>query len=299
MLRNGKIHTVQDLLIVVIAEGHVVKRNAVIGECHDLRAVLLLLGVEDCAHLSHGRAHLRESIHKVERRHDGRGHAQRQYDHRHKRLDRQRAVQIEQPAHGQHRQHLRREKGVGHGHTQLTAPHPVVIILCIGPHLVDQTAVGLFALIERLDDLDAVDVLDHRAAHGVRGLDRAVIVLRVIAHDNHHEHERHGKYRQRQKRQPPVQREQIDHREQRRGNVGRHLRKEMRQRRLHALHLIHNDLLQMAAGGIHHRAQRQTRQLGEQLLPDDLEDAERRPVRYGQRAVIQQRAQQITGQHRH
>ena len=69
-------------------------------------------------------------------------------------------MKVEQPTKGQYGQHLCREEGVGHGHTQLAAAHPVIIVLCIGPDLVCQAGVRVFSLIERLDDFNAVDVFN-------------------------------------------------------------------------------------------------------------------------------------------
>lgn len=118
----------------------------------------------------------------------------------------------------------------------------------------------------------------------------------IIAHDHHHEHERDRKHRQRQKRHSPVEHEQIDDRQKRRDDVCRHLREQMRQRGFHTDHLIDDDFLQLAAGGVHHRAQRKARQLGEKRLADGFENAEGGSVRNGQRAIIQRRAHQITAQ---
>ena len=118
----------------------------------------------------------------------------------------------------------------------------------------------------------------------------------IIAHDHHHEHERDREHRQRQKRHSPVEHEQIDDRQKRRDDVRRHFREQMRQRGFHAGYLIDDDFLQLAAGGVHHRAQRKARQLGEKRLADGFENAEGGSVRNGQRAIIQRRAHQIAAQ---
>ena len=71
------------------------------------------------------------------------------------------------------------------------------VMLGIGANLVDQAGVGVLALVEGLDDLDAVDVLDHRAAHFAGGLDSALIILGVWKKDtpNHTSWRNISKYR--------------------------------------------------------------------------------------------------------
>ena len=71
-------------------------------------------------------------------------------------------MQIEYPAERQHSQHLRGEKGVGHRHAELTAAHPVIIILGVCTHFVYKTGIGFLPLIERLDDLNSV-YIEHGA----------------------------------------------------------------------------------------------------------------------------------------
>ena len=164
-------------------------------------------------------------------------------------------MQPQQPARRQDGQHLRREESVSHGHAQLAFLHPVDIILGIVPYFFGQACIRFFSLVERLDDLDAVDVLDEGAAHLIGGLHRG-------------------------------------------GDVRGHLREQMCQGRFHAVHLVHDGLLQLAAGGVHHGAQGQLGQLGQQHLPDGLEDVVGRFMRNGQCAVVQHRAQQIAAQRR-
>ena len=260
---------------------------------HRRAAVLLFLCAEDLVYLPHGSAHLGQRVHKVERRHDGSRHAQCQNDDGQEGLGAQTAVQPQQPARRQDGQHLRREEAVSHGHAQLALLHPVDIILGIVPYFFGQACIRFLSLVERLDDLDAVDVLDEGAAHLIGGLHRAGIVLAVAAHDGHHEEECHREHHQAQQRQPPVQHKQIHDGQHRGGDVRGHLREQMCQGRFHAVHLVHDGLLQLAAGGVHHGAQGQ---LGQQHLPDGLEDVVGRFVRNGQCAVVQHRAQQISAQ---
>ena len=101
---------------------------------------------------------------------------------------------VKQPAEGENGEHLRRKEGICHRHAQLTAAHPVIIILGIGTHFIRQTGVGLFPLVKCLDNLDTVDVLDHSAAHFRGGLDRTCIVLCIVAHDHHHKEKCDGEH---------------------------------------------------------------------------------------------------------
>ena len=57
---------------------------------------------------------------------------------------------VKQPAEGENGEHLRREEGICHRHAQLTAAHPVIIILGIGTHFIRQTGVGLFPWLNAL-----------------------------------------------------------------------------------------------------------------------------------------------------
>ena len=92
-------------------------------------------------------------------------------------------MRVEQPSERQNREHLRRKEGVSHRHAKLAAAHPVEIILRVRPHLLRQPRIGGLPLIERLDDFNAVDVFDHGTAHLVGCLHRALVVLRIAAHD--------------------------------------------------------------------------------------------------------------------
>ena len=73
----------------------------------------------------------------------------------------------------------------------------------------------------------------------------------------------------------------------------------MRKGRFHAVYLIDDDLLELSARCIHHRAERQTRQLGEKLPAYGLQNAEGRPVGNAERAVIKHRADEKPGKRRY
>lgn len=97
------------------------------------------------------------------------------------------------------------------------------------------------------DNLNAVYVLNHRAAHLGCCLHGACIILCIATHDRHHKHKCNRKHRKGKQRQTPIQNKQINNRKQRRNDVCRHLGKQMRKGRFHAVHLIHDYLLQLAA----------------------------------------------------
>lgn len=97
------------------------------------------------------------------------------------------------------------------------------------------------------DNLNAVYVLNHRAAHLGCCLHGACIILCIAPHDRHHKHKCNRKHRKGKQRQTPIQNKQINNRKQRRNDVCRHLGKQMRKGRFHAVHLIHDYLLQLAA----------------------------------------------------
>lgn len=181
VLRNRKGDIVQDLFVIVVAERDAADFNAVICKFNALRAVLLFLGFQYFIDLGNGCADQRKRIHEVERRHDRRRHPERENDNGHKCFGCECAVRVEQPAEGKYCEHLRREEGVSHGHSELTAAHPIIVILRVCANLVRELGVGGFALIERFDDLDAVYVLDHGGAHFGRRPDCTFVVLGVAA----------------------------------------------------------------------------------------------------------------------
>lgn len=100
VLRHVEADSVEYLRVVMIAEGHVLDLDAVIGKDHGGVAVHLLLRLEYLVHLPDGRADERERVHKVERCHNGCGHTEREDDDGDERLDGERAVRIEQPPNG-------------------------------------------------------------------------------------------------------------------------------------------------------------------------------------------------------
>ena len=84
-----------------------------------LRAMHLLLRLQNFIHLRNGRTDLRQRVNKVKRCYDRRCHTEREDNHRDKRFHRKRAVGIKQPAEGQDRQHLRWKERIRHGHAEL------------------------------------------------------------------------------------------------------------------------------------------------------------------------------------
>lgn len=104
-------------------------------------------------------------------------------------------MSVKQPAKWQNGQHLSREKGISHRHTELTAAHPIVIILRVRANLVCQLGIRGFALVKGFYNLNAVYVLNHSAAHFGSCFNRALVVLCVVAHNRHHKNKRNGEYR--------------------------------------------------------------------------------------------------------
>ena len=173
----------QNFLIVVVTEVYIPYLDCMVFQVHGRLGVRLLLRVQNLVHLMHRRSDLRKRIDKVERRNNRSGHTERENDDCEEGSDAQRAVRVEQPSERQNREHLRRKEGVSHRHAKLAAAHPVEIILRVRPHLLRQPRIGGLPLIERLDDFNAVDVFDHGPSHLVGCLHRALVVLRIAAHD--------------------------------------------------------------------------------------------------------------------
>ena len=61
----------------------------------------------------------------------------------------------------------------------------------VGLYAVGEAGIGLLALVERLDDLNAADILHNGAVHGLGGFDRALVLLAVASHHRHHEGHAH------------------------------------------------------------------------------------------------------------
>ena len=66
----------QNLLVIMVAEGNVFDLYGMIFKRDRLRGVFLLLSLEDLIDLADRRSDLRERIDKVEHRHDRRRHAE-------------------------------------------------------------------------------------------------------------------------------------------------------------------------------------------------------------------------------
>ena len=188
---NGEGHIVEHLLVRVVAERHMGELDVPAPELHRRFPVILLRPVQDGVHRAHDGAHFGKAVHKVHSGQQRPGNAQGQDDGGDKGLDGQTPSGIEEPAHRQNGDHGGGRDGTGQRDRHLAALHPVVEVGGVGLYAVGEAGIGLLALVERLDDLNAADVLHNGAVHGLGGLDRALILLAVASHHRHHESHAH------------------------------------------------------------------------------------------------------------
>ena len=214
----------EDLLVRVIAKGHMGEPNFPPLKLHRGIPVVLLLAVQNLVHRAHDGAYLSQTIHKVHGGEQRPGDAQGQHDGGDESLHRQTPAGIQEPAHRQNGDHGGGGDGLRQGDGQLAAFHPVVEVGGVGFHAVGKTGVGLLPLIEGLDDLNAADVLHDGAVHGLGGLDGALVLLAVVGHHRHHEGHAHRDGHQAQQGHSPVQHKQVDEDTHRPQHVGGHLR---------------------------------------------------------------------------
>ena len=281
----------EDLRVLVIAEGNALDSDVPVGQRNRPGGVDLFLAVQDGVYLSHDGAHLGEAVHEVHCRQQRAGNTQGEDDDGDERLHGQAAALVKEPAHGQDGDERRRGDCLGKGNGQLAALHPVVEVGGVGAHALGEFCIGVFPLIERLDDLDAADIFDDGGVHRLRDLYRPLVLLAVVLHHPHHQGHAHGDGDDREQRHAPVEEEQIEQYAHRRQQVGGHFRQQVRQRPLHGLHLIDDNLFHLAARRVHDRAQGHLRQLLQDELADLLEDGKRRFMGHGQRQRVEQGAQ--------
>ena len=156
--------------------------------------------------------------------------------------------------------------------------------------------IGIFSLIKCLDHLNAADIFHDGGVHCLVHFDGPLVLFPVIGHHSHHERHSHRDGDKGEERHPPVKDKQIDQNAHRRQYVGRHLRQKVGQRPFHALHLVYDDLLQLAAGGVHDGSQREFRKLGKDTLPDIFQDSKGRFVRHGECERVEDRPQDVASQ---
>ena len=190
----------------------------------------------------------------------------------------QRSAHVEVYPGGQHGD----QRGRGNGHPRdviaVGGAEPVFHGVPVGPDRRYEFPVGGRGLVERLDDLNPVDIFHNGGVHALpRVLNRGV-ALRVILGHGHVAKQPHRERGQRQKRHAPVQPEQVGGHEQRHEQIRGQFGDEVREGHLHLFHRVHDERLELAGGGLDHAAQRHTGQLGRDVRPDAFQDGEGRAV---------------------
>ena len=286
----------KNFLPFMIAEREVLQGDVHAVQFHEPLTVMLLLTVQNFIYRSHNGADLGQTVHEVHGRQQGTRNAQGENQRGNEGLHAETAAAVEQPARRKDGNQRSGHDRLGQRGGELAAFHPVVVVGGVGQDLIRVFRVGVFALVECLDDLDAADVFHNRGVHRLRGSDRPRILFPIADHNQHHKQHSHRNGDQREQRHTPVQHEQIDQNAHRAKQVACHLGQQMGQGSLHALHLIHNDLLHLAAGGVHDGTQGELGQFVKDHPPDIFQDGEGGLVGHGQRQGIQTGPQRVTDQ---
>ena len=90
----------QDLLIRVIAEGHMIQPDILRAERYRRRTVLLFFAVQEGVNFTYDGPDLCQTVHEIHGGKQRAGNAEGEDDDSNKSLDIQRAAQIHDPAHG-------------------------------------------------------------------------------------------------------------------------------------------------------------------------------------------------------
>ena len=165
--------------------------------------------------------------------------------------------------------------------------HPVDERMRVAVHGLRELLVRAGRLAERLDDLDAVDVLDRSRAHVLACAHGFLVPEVVVLHHAHVGGEPDGQRDERDERHAPIEREHERDDGQRNQQIRRHLRQQVRERRLDAVHLLHHDVLELARRRVQHVAERHARELFGDEPADPRDRRERRDVREGRRGVVE------------
>ena len=283
----------QHFLAILVRKAHIRKLDASIEKL-DIRCAMMLLlrsqqlvsGSDDCPDLRH---RVNEPHGLDQRPCD----SQRKNHRRHEHFHAHAVLHVKKPAAGQNRQKRRRRDRHRQGDGKLAVLHPLIEICGVRRDAARKLLVGRRALVERLDDLDAADVLDDGGIHRLRRRHRRLEALLVIAHGEAQAKEPDGDGNDCQKRHAPIKHKQIAEDAERADEIRRQLGQKMCERALRALHLIDDDMLDLADRQIRDRAERQLRQFLQDLPANFAQDGERRLMRDGKRVRIENAAQQV------
>ncbi len=288
---DGQIDAV-DHLFAPVGEPHAGKLDACAGRtsgrgARRIRRAALLRLVENRRYLLHHGADLGQRVDEVHGRVQGREYGQRQDGHHDERRRLERALQNEQASHRQHGHERGRPDGQAQILEHLHVVHPVDERMRVAVHGLRELLVRAGRLAERLDDLDAVDVLDRSRAHVLACAHGFLVPEVVVLHHAHVGGEPDGQRDERDERHAPIEREHERDDGQRNQQIRRHLRQQVRERRLDAVHLLHHDVLELARRRVQHVAERHARELFGDEPADPRDRRERRDVREGRRGVVE------------
>ena len=167
------------------------------------------------------------------------------------------------------------------GKENLALFHPVDGRMCGLMCGVGELFIRIGRLIERLDDLDAVDIFH---GDGVEVLARAHIPPELLFVADHHAHihqKSHGDGDERNQPHPPVDGHYVNEQRNGRKQFGRHFGNDVRERRFNAVDTLQNGVLDLAARPRKNVAERHAREFVAGVRAHIGDDGERRLVRNG------------------
>ena len=288
-----KAHAMQHFLAILVRKAHIRKLDASIEKLDIRCAMMLFLRSQQLVSRSDDRPDLRHRVNKPHGLDQRPCDPQRKDHRRHEHLHAHAPLHVKKPAAGQNRQKRRRRDRHRQGDGKLAVLHPLIEIRGVRRDAARELLVGRRALVERLDDLDAADVLDDSGVHCLRRRHRRLEAFLVIAHGEAQAKKPDGDGNDCQERHAPIKHKQIAEDAERADEIRRQLGQKMRERALRTLHLVNDDVLDLADRQIRDRAERQLRQLLQDLPANFTQDGERRLMRDGKRVRIENAAQQV------
>ena len=181
---------------------------------------------------------------------------------------RERPVQDEQAPDWKHADEHRRPHAHHDRRPRQRRPAPIDHETGIRLDRIGELPIRRRALAERLDDFDAVDVLDDGGAHVAFGGDDAPVLLGVVPHLDRVAAEPHGDGGERDERHAPIYRELDRDDGQRDDHVGGHLGHHVGERNLQLLGSLHERGLELARRGFQHVSERHAVELSRQGASD-------------------------------